>query len=249
MQTLTLNNRDPITVLDGTGKQMLYLRLSKHHSSPSSIVYFTEDTTLQTFFATTDPTKQYTYFTTYKVLNQCPHHLTLTQLHIRNNDTIVVQKENTTPFLLPPTAIQVRLKTEHVQEYQTAMIFKNTTIHEFFYTFDYEENFNYYLDEMWHLNDATYQDFTFQQLGLKEGSTITIEKKDDTPWFTPGVSEEDNSETKVEVDTDGWGDLKPAKTKTIAWSWGTSTKKKKRHNGEEGRNTKRAKRAPQIFSV
>ena len=156
---------------------MLYLCLSKHHSSPSSIVYFTEDTTLQTFFATIDPTKQYTYVTTYKVLNQCPHHLTLTQLHIHTNDTIIVQKENTTPFVLPPTAIQVRLKTEDVQEYQTAMIFKNTTIHEFFYTFDYEENFNYYLDEMWHLNDATYQDFTFQQLGLKEGLTITIEKK------------------------------------------------------------------------
>ena len=102
---------------------------------------------------------------------------------------------------------------------------------------------------MWHLNDATYQDFTFQQLGLKEGSTITIEKKDDAPWFTPGVSEENNSETKVEVDTDGWGDLKPAKTKTIAWSWGTSKKKKKRRNGEEGTNTKRAKTAQQIFSV
>ena len=137
MQTLTLNNRDPITVLDGTGKQMLYLRLSKHHASPSSIVYFTEDTTLQTFFATIDPTKQYTYVTTYKVLNQCPHHLTLTQLNIHTNDTIIVQKENTTPFVLPPTAIQVRLHTEGVQEDQTAILFKNTTIHEFVFTFDY----------------------------------------------------------------------------------------------------------------
>ena len=247
MQTLTLNNRDPITVLDGTGKQMLYLRLSKHHSSPSSIVYFTEDTTLQTFFATIDPTKQYTYVTTYKVLNQCPHHLTLTQLNIHTNDTIIVQKENTTPFVLPPTAIQVRLHTEGVQEDQTAILFKNTTIREFFFTFDYNEDFNYYLDKMWHLNDATYQDFTFEQVGLKEGSTITIEKKDDAPWFTPGKSKDNNSATKVEVITDGWGDLKPARTTTIAWSWGT--KKKKRRNGEEGRNTKRAKRAQQIFSV
>ena len=229
---------------------MLYLRLSKHHSSPSSIVYFTEDTTLQTFFATIDPTKQYTYVTTYKVLNQCPHHLTLTQLHIRNNDTIIVQKENTTPFVLPPTAVQVRLQTEGVPDYQSTMLLKNTTIQEFFYVFDYDENCDYYLDEMWHLNDATYQDFTFQQLGVKQGSTITIEQKDDTPWFTPWFSEEsNNSETKDENEEDGWGDLKPARTKTIAWSWGTSTKKKKRRNGEEGRNTKRAKRAQQIFSV
>ena len=229
---------------------MLYLCLSKDHSSPSSIVYFTEDTTLQTFFATIDPTKQYTYVSTYKVLNQCPHHLTLKQLHIGNNDTIIVRKENTTPFVLPPQAVRVRLQTEGATDYQSAMLFKNTTVQEFFYVFDYNENYKYYLDEMWHLNDVTYQDFTFEQLGVKEDSAIVIAQKDDAPWFS---EETEYTQQKDDISEDGWGDLKLPKKTTIAWSWGygdlpTKKSKKRRHTGE-GANAKRTKTGQTIFSV
>ena len=148
---------------------MLYLCLSKHHSSPSSIVYFTEDTTLQTFFATIDPNQQYTFVLTYKVLNQCTHHLTFKELHIDNNATIIVQNENTTPFVLPPQAVNVRLQTEHTKYYQDTIIFKNTTVREFFHVFDYHYNYDYYLEDIWHLNDVVYEDFTFKQLGVQHG--------------------------------------------------------------------------------
>ena len=115
---------------------MLYLRLIKEHEqSPYAIVYFTEDTTLETFFATIDPYRQHTYTSTYKNLNQCAHHLTFKQLHIVNNANIIVRKENTTPFILPPQAVKVRFLTEGTTEYQNAVIFKNTTISEFFTIF------------------------------------------------------------------------------------------------------------------
>ena len=111
---------------------------------------------------------------------------------------------------------------------------------------------------MWHLNDVTYQDFTFDQLGVKQGSTIVIAKKDDMPWFS---EESDYTQTKDDIEEDGWGDLKPTKKKTIAWSWGygdlptievpaqTTEKSKKRRHADEGTNAKRTKTGQTIFSV
>ena len=138
------------------------------------------------------------------------------------------------------------------------MLFKNTTIQEFFYIFDYDHNYEYYLDKMWHLNDVTYQDFTFEQLGVKEHSTIVIAQKDDAPWFS---EETEYTQQKDDISEDGWGDLKPPKKTTIAWSWGygdlptievpaqATKKSKKRRHTEECTNAKRTKTGQTIFSV
>ena len=93
---------------------------------------------------------------------------------------ITIKEPKTTPWILPPGAIQLRLHCIDKDYTQEVMVYEQRTIWEFLCKYDEKLLFDYHI-KYWQLNDETYWDINMKQIRVTKGTVIKIKLKDFYP--------------------------------------------------------------------